>query len=68
MSGYRKIIRYIAALSARIKPTEVNIKLEATKCTEIMPNVKLDGHDDLTARGSKCEPAPNLKQYRKKIY
>ena len=66
MSGYRKIIRYIMSLSARIKPTKVNIKLEATKLAEIMPNVKIDGHDDLTARGCKCEPAPNLEQYAKK--
>ena len=66
MSGYRKIISYVTSLSARIKPREVNIKLEATKLTEIMPNVKIDSHDDLTARGCKCEPAPNLEQYTKK--
>ena len=65
MSGCRKIIRYITSLCARIKPTEINIKLEATKLTEIMQNVKIDGHD-LTARGCKCEPAPNLEQYTKK--
>ena len=66
MSRFRTIFSYIMSLSAQIKPNKINIKFEATKLEEIMPNVKIDGHDDLTARGCKCEPAPNLEQYAKK--
>ena len=65
MSRFRTIFSYIMSLSAQIKPNKINIKFEATKLEEIMPNVKIDGRN-LTARGCKCEPAPDLEQYTKK--
>ena len=66
MSGFYRVSRFIAALSARIKPREFNIKFETTKSTQIMSHSKLDGHDALPARAPKCEPVPNMEQFTKK--
>ena len=66
MSGFYRVSRFIAALSARIKPTEFKIKFETTKSTQITSHSKLDGHDALPARAPKYEPVPNMEQFTKK--
>ena len=56
MSGYQKIIRHLLGVTAKVKPRAINIKFEAAKIIQVLPNVQNDAQGSVASYRPKAPP------------